>query len=181
MKLKEFLFGKKEEKVNVPVQPALEMAWLSSNFAFRWVTRLKDWGMTIDEYTKEKKQKKTDEDTIFSLYKKLILKHRNDLLIQQALYYELAMMQAELGKDPKQNLIRAQSSALSYYQRCKSVRNAVIESNKDACPSCRKLDGWIMTFAQVKKLHPLPNTKCTKKHGKYAFCRCVYGSMNELE
>ncbi len=181
MSLREFLFGKKEQEVDVPAEPAHENAWLSSNFTFRWVTRLKNWGITDKEYSKERHHKKTDDEAIFSLYKKLLVQHKNDMLVQQALYYELAMIDAELGRDPKPNLVLAQKNLLAHYHHSKNIRSVVIESNKDACASCKKLDGWVLTFSEVTKQHPLPNLKCMKKHGKKSFCRCIYGPMARIE
>lgn len=180
MALWEWLFGKKEEGVEVPSTPEREDAWLSSNFTFRWVTRLQEWGITNREYTSERKKRKTDDEAIFALYDALIQKHKKDKLTLQSLHYEKAMMSAELGCDPKQSLKDACKSILGYYRQSKDVTGVVVEAQRDACAACKKNDGWILPIATAEKKQILPNAKCTKKHGKKPFCRCSYGPMKEI-
>ena len=180
MGIKEFLFGKKEEKVIIPEQPAREDAWLASNFTFRWVERLHQWGVSHKDYAAEREKRKTDEESLFALYQQLTTKHKKDYLALQSLYYERAMMCAELGRDLKRYLALAQKSILAHYRQSKNVKGVVIEAHKDACQACRKLDGWLLSLPEAEKEHPLPHAKCTKKHGKRAFCRCSYGPMTDL-
>ena len=178
-KLLDYFFGRKE-RVVVPEKPTLDEAWLSSNFTLRWIHRLEAWEITTDQYQKAK-GKKTDEDTILALYKTLIAKHRSKPVVLQSLYYELAMMHAELGKDAKWYLQQSHTAILEQYKKNKNVRSVVIENaGRDSCQSCKKLDGWLLTLREAEKKKVLPNKKCTKKHGKIAFCRCMYGPMKNI-
>ncbi|MBI4440991.1 hypothetical protein HY639_02380 [Candidatus Woesearchaeota archaeon] len=180
-RLLDYLLGKGMQKVEVPTNPSLEEAWLSSNFTFRWLTRLHDWGVLEEDFVTAKKKNKTDDEVIVSLYKQLLLRHKKEPLLLQSLYYEMAMIEAERGRDPQAYLVLSQKSIMSYYMKTRRVRAVVIQnSGRDACPSCKKLDGWVMTLAQAEKKKPLPNKNCSKKHGKGCFCRCTYGPMTEL-
>ena len=133
-KIKDYLLGK-EPKVEVPSESSNEEAWLSSNFTFRWVCRLKDWGYAFKDFNLAKeKTKKKDEEIIFSFYESLVGKHKKELLVLQSLYYEMAMTQAELGKDPKKYLALSHKSILDYYRNTKKVTSVFIEnSGKNSC------------------------------------------------
>ena len=176
MKLLDYLFSEKQH-VEIPAQPNLESAWLSSNFIFRWLTRLHDWGVHAEEY---KRLKGSDEDRIFALYKKLLAKYKKEPLVLQSLYYELAMMRAELGHGAKEYLKLAQQSVLQHYRKSRTVSGVALQNaGRDACSSCRKLDGWLLTLSQAEKKKLLPNPRCAKKHGKAVFCRCTYEPVME--
>lgn len=177
--LLDYFFGKKEQVI-VPEKPTVEEAWLSSNFALRWIHRLEAWGLTADQYQKARR-KKSDEETILTLYKTLVKKNRSKLVVLQSLYYELAMMHAELGKNSAVYLKLAQKSILEYYKKNKNVQSVVIENaGRDACANCKKLDGLMLTLHEAEKKKFLPNQRCIKKHGKTVFCRCMYGPMKNI-
>ncbi len=177
-KLLDYFFGR-WERVIVPEKPTLEEAWLSSNFTLRWIHRLEAWGITADQYQKAK-GKRSDEDTILHLYKTLVAKHQNNPVVLQSLYYELGLMHAELGKEAKSYLRKSHESSLKQYKK-NLVRHVVLENaGRDACAQCKKLDGWMLTIKEAEKRKVLPYAKCTKKHGKTAFCRCVYGAITDI-
>jgi hypothetical protein len=159
-------------------------------FVSRWLSVLKTFGIKEEAFYIRKKElflssgiENNDNDVIWSLFNKLLVKNSNNYDQQSKLYQSMAVYLSQEGKEFYHLLRESYKAELKRMQleslACSmvSVVEVVISSNTNspACGKCSKLKGVQMTFEDALKKMPIPIEDCEHSHGFY---RCFYSTKN---
>ena len=151
---------------------------------YRGFLDLEKFGVTKDEFIKRKEEhylkhgiENNNNDVVWSLFNELLIKNANDVDKLRMIYYTMAVLLQQEGKD-NFNLLQLSAKATldSLQLRNQSsnlVFNFTIMGCGNSCENCKKLNEKILTMEEAYLL-PVPCSECTHSIG---FCRCTYGSL----
>ena len=155
-----------------------------------WFNKLCSFGITTDDYIQKNRElensfgsKALPRDVIWALFQNVlkVAALNNNLSTLARIYYEQAQFLYEEGKNHLPALVEFHEITLknmALEQSKNDILHGVqIATNRDACPTCRKLDGIRLTIEEAAKKGLLPNENCTHKpdpNRKGHFCRCFY-------
>jgi len=116
----------------------------------------------------------SDEEAVLSLLTTLI-RNSDDPQMKAKLMEAVAEYQSICGMDSRLVLGEMHRMELRIFKDL-GFEAVTIECRKDACPSCKALNGEKITIEQALAMMPLPHQSCTKRtHSKAApLCRCRY-------
>lgn len=145
---------------------------------------LESYGITKDEFIKRKEEhylkfgiENNNDDVAWSFFNELLIKNANDADKLRMIYYTMAVLLHQEGKDNFELLqLSAKATLDSLQLRNQSsdlVFNFEIMGCRDSCENCKKMDGKIISKEEAYLL-PVPCRECTHAVG---FCRCTYGSL----
>lgn len=151
---------------------------------YRGYHNLEGFGVTEAEFIKRKEEhylkygiENNNNDVVWSLFNELLIKKSNDVDQLKMIYYKMAVILHQEGKDNFKLLqLSAKASLDSIQLRNQSsdlVFNITISGSKDSCENCKKMDGKIFSMEEAYLL-PVPCRKCTHSIG---FCRCFYSAI----
>lgn len=147
---------------------------------FKGFHNLENFGVTKDEFLKRKEEhylkygiENNNNDVVWSLFNELLIKKANDVDKLRMIYYTMAVILHQEGKDNFKLLQLSAKALLDSYQHSNLVLNFQIIGSKDLCENCRKMDGKIISTEEAYSL-PVPCRECTHSIG---FCRCTYGAV----
>ncbi len=142
---------------------------------------LESYGVTKDEFLKRKEEhylkfgiENNNDDVVWSFFNELLIKNANDVNKLRMIYYTMAMLLHQEGKDNFELLQLSAKATLDNLQlRNQSsdlVFNFEIMGCRDSCENCKKMNGKIISKEEAYLL-PVPCRECTHSIG---FCRCTY-------
>jgi len=116
----------------------------------------------------------SDEEAVLALLSNLI-RNSDDPQMKAKLMEAVAEYQSICGLDSRLVLGEMHRMELRIFKEL-GFEAVSIECKKDACPSCKALNGQRITIEQAMATMPLPHLPCTKRtHSKAApLCRCRY-------
>lgn len=144
---------------------------------------LESYGITKDEFIKRKKEhylkfgiENNNDDVVWSFFNELLIKNANDADKLRMIYYTMAELLHQEGKDNFKLLQLSAKATLDSLQLRNQSSNLVfnfeIMGCRDSCDNCKKMDGKIISIEEAYLL-PVPCRECTHSIG---FCRCTYSS-----
>lgn len=145
---------------------------------------LESYGITKDEFIKRKDEyylkfgiENNNNDVVWSFFNELLIKNVNDVDRLRMIYYTMAVLLHQEGKDNFKLLQLSAKATLDSLQLRNQSSNLVfnfeIMGCRDSCDNCKKMDGKIISMEEAYLL-PVPCRECTHSIG---FCRCTYGSL----
>jgi len=140
----------------------------------------KYYNQTEKKLTKKFGSKPPVRDIKWSICNQLISQNPRNFEAQKMIYYDMALMLDNEGKNSFHLLEQARRAELLEYQSSGLIKKVkILTAGKDnACSECLKLDGKVFTIEKALKEMPLPNKNCTNKlNSKNSFCRCSYLSV----
>jgi hypothetical protein len=144
---------------------------------YRGFHDLEKFGVTKDEFLKRKEEhylkygiENNNNDVVWSLFNELLIKKAYDVDNLRMIYYTMAVILHQEGKDNFKLLQLSVKALLDSYQHSNLVLNFQIIGCKDSCENCREMDGKIISIEEAYLL-PIPCRECTHSIG---FCRCTY-------
>jgi hypothetical protein len=148
---------------------------------YRGFHNLETFGVTKDEFIMRKEEhylkygiENNNNDVVWSLFDELLIKNANDVDKLRMIYYAMAVLLHQEGKDNFRLLQLSAKATLDSYQHSDLALNFQIIGSKDSCENCKKMDGKIISMEEAYLL-PVPCRECTHSIG---FCRCTYGAVS---
>lgn len=116
----------------------------------------------------------SDEEGVLALLTNLI-RNSDDPQMKAKLMESVAEYQSLLGMDPRLVLAEMHRMELRIFKDL-GFEAVTIECKKDACPTCKAMNGQKLSIDQAINAMPLPHPACTKRtHSKASpLCRCRY-------
>jgi len=147
------------------------------------------FGFSLTDYQKREKKfskkmrgtKPSQVDVILSLFNEKVSKSKSIEGLSNY-YYSMALF---LNKNEKEFFHFLQLSAKMKLKELKAEgwkKTEILTSGKHSCPSCRKLEGKILSIEKALKTMPIPNKECSEPlyDESRGFCRCEYESAGDL-
>ena len=141
---------------------------------------LEKFSITKDEFIKRKEEhylkygiENNNNDVVWSLFNELLIKNANDVDTLRMIYYTMAVLLHQEGKDNFKLLQLSAKATLDCIQLSDLEFKVRIFGCSDSCDACKKLNGKILTMEEAYLL-PVPCRECTHSIG---FCRCTYSSI----
>lgn len=156
---------------------------------WRFLEKLKGYGITEDEYLKEKlklaKKLKIEEESVSYLDVIWSIMNKQVLSIKGPYYLSLKYTQmAGVLEDEGRESFHIRKLSMEFYlksllesdlYKTGIIKEVDIWTFPDCCPSCKKLEGKKYSIKKALSLMPLPNKDCTSinKSG-IKVCKCSY-------
>lgn len=148
---------------------------------YRGFHDLEKFGVTKDEFTKRKEEhylkygiENNNNDVVWSLFNELLIKNANDVDKLRMIYYTMAVLLHQEGKDNFKLLQLSAKATLDSLQLSNLQLKVGIVGCSDSCEACKKLNGKIISMEEAYLL-PVPCRECTHRIG---FCRCSYSAIS---
>jgi len=151
----------------------------------KWKRNLERYDITNEQFEKEKKElskrfkkKASDNDVVWSLFNKLILKHISNFSKLSSIYYDMALFLNDEGKNSYDMKYQSTKMQLLDFkqQGVKKVR-WVSSAGVRTCEKCKSLNGKIYLIERALKNMPLPLKDCKNLENG---CRCCWVASVEL-
>ncbi|MBX9889339.1 MAG: hypothetical protein K2Y30_15560 [Flavobacteriaceae bacterium] len=169
-KIKTFVTEKQAQEIDIE----REKEYLK----YRGFPDLEKFGVTKDEFIKRKEEyylkygiENNNNDVVWSLFNELLIKNANDVDKLRIIYYTMAVLLHQEGKDNFKLLQLSAKATLDSFQLCGFEFKVEILGSSDSCDACKKLNGKIISIEEAYLL-PIPCRECTHRIG---FCRCFFG------
>ena len=151
----------------------------------KWKRNLEGYGITNRQFVKEKKElskkfkkEAPDNDVVWSLFNKLILKNVSDYSNLSGIYYQMAIFLNEEGKDSSEMKGLSAKMKLLYYQQNGVTKVKWIASYSDrTCKKCESLNGKVFLMDEALEKIPLLVKDCRNLDDG---CRCCWVAVIEL-
>jgi len=153
-----------------------------SNYALKkWLTRLEMFKVSQEDFEKHRKtlsnqfrQEASVGDTVWGIFNKLLLSE-TDLHTLKMIYFTMALLLDEEGKDSYEMHCQATKMQLLKLKESSSTKQVEILSTK-GCSNCEKYAKKIFTIEDALEKMPIPRKDCTfhLNNNKYGYCRCIY-------
>jgi len=148
----------------------------------KWASNLTMFGITREQIETEKeklsknfKKEAPCNDVIWSLLNNILAKYINsDLGKCQMIYFEMALLLDEEGKDPYGMLYQSTKMRLLMLKHPNTKKVKILSPK--GCEECAKLDGKIYPIDKALKEMPIPVKNC-KHHNNnegHGWCRCTW-------
>lgn len=148
---------------------------------YRGFHNLENFGVTKEEFTKRKYEhylkhgiENNNNDVIWSIFNELLIKNANDVDKLQMIYYTMAVVLHQEGKDNFKLLQLSAKARLDSFQSSDLELKVEIIGCSDSCEACKKLNGKIISMEEAYLL-PVPCRECNHRIG---FCRCFYCAVS---
>jgi hypothetical protein len=145
---------------------------------YRGFLDLEKFGVTKDEFIKRKEEhylkyeiENNKNDVAWSLFNELLIKNANDVDKLRMIYYTMAVLLHQEGKDNFKLLQLSAKATLDSFQLCGFEFKVEILGSSDSCDACKIMNGKIISMEEAYLL-PIPCRECTHRIG---FCRCFFG------
>lgn len=151
---------------------------------YRGFHDLEKFGVTKDEFIKRKEEhylkygiENNNNDVVWSLFNELLIKNANKVDKLRMIYYTMAVLLHQEGKDNFKLLQLNAKATLDSFQLSNLEFKVQIVGCSDSCEACKKLNGKIISMEEAYLL-PIPCRECTHRIG---FCRCFYCSISSRD
>lgn len=156
----------------------------SEYLKYRGFLDLEKFGVTKDEFIKRKEEhylkygiENNNNDVVWSLFNELLIKNANDVDKLRMIYYTMAVLLHQEGKDNFKLLQLSAKATLDSFSSSEFVLEIQIIRCSDSCENCKKTDGKTMTLKEAYLL-PIPCRDCANGVG---FCRCTYAAKGKRD
>lgn len=115
-----------------------------------------------------------DEEAVLAILTELI-RDAEDQQIKAKLIDAVAEFQSMIGMDPKPVLTEMHKTELGIFKELGFERVSIV-CKENACPSCKKKNGVVISIEEALEKMPLPHPTCTRLPNPRAapYCRCHY-------
>lgn len=149
------------------------------------LTAIEYMGVSNEVFKKERellsarfKQPASDQDTLWSIYNKLIIKFAKESSYENMsyIYSAMGLMQNKAKRDYIHLLTKAYELKLHAYKFQQRAEEVEIYVPDFECEDCRKLSKKRLSIDEATNTMPLPNKSCTYSahKGSEPFCSCFY-------
>lgn len=162
----------------------IEIEREKEDLKYRGFHNLENFGVTKEEFIKRKYEhylkhgiENNNNDVIWSIFNELLFKNATDFNRLRQIYYTMAVLLQQEGKDNFKVLQLNAKATLDSFQLSNLELKVQIVGCSDSCETCKKLNGKIMSMEEAYLL-PVPCRKCTHRIG---FCRCLYCAVSSRD
>lgn len=159
----------------------IEIEREKEDLKYRGFHNLENFGVTKEEFIKRKYEhylkhgiENNNNDVVWSIFNELLFKNATDFNRLCEIYYTMAVLLHQEGKDNFKLLQLSAKARLDSFQSCEFELKVEMVGCSDSCEACKKLNGKMISIEQAYLL-PVPCRECTHRIG---FCRCSYCAVS---
>ncbi len=134
----------------------IEIEREKEDLEYRGFHNLENFGVTKEEFIKRKYEhylkygiENNNNDVVWSIFNELLIKNATDVDKLQTIYYSMAVLLQQEGKDNFKLLQLSAKARLDSFQPCEFELKVKILGCSDSCEACNKLNGKIISIEEA--------------------------------